>query len=291
MITIKLSGGLGNQLFQYAYGYQMAKKIGTGIILDISWFEKQNLREPEILKFSINYDEVDCVCKHNKVVRVINNKNINRALRVIGFNSYKIGGYNYLKESRYKYTKILHDYARDNSFLDGYWQCPKYFSHIRLELLKMYKTNEISPGVKELGEIMKKQNSIAIHVRRGDYPQKKQLISRLIAINDDYYNKAVKYMLSKVNEPIVYVFSNDMIDALDMLKPILPGLINNIDIQTTALDEWYLMKCCRNQIIGNSTFSWWAAYLNEYKQKVVIAPNKFWGNDNILPHNWIKVNL
>ncbi|MDC7286386.1 alpha-1,2-fucosyltransferase [Blautia schinkii] len=292
MITIKLCGGLGNQLFQYAYGYQMAKKVNTGIILDTSWFERQNLRNPEILKFNIQYESIEQVWESNSRIAFFNKTYINRTLRAIGLEKYHIGGYRYFKESRYKYKKSIDEYARDGSYLDGYWQCPKYFDSVRTDLIKMYKTGSLSSEVLELGQKLKEENSIAIHVRRGDYPKEKKLISRLLAISDEYYKQAVSFMLEHVGESAkVYVFSNNMTDALGMLTPMVSDKIKQMGVKTTALEEWYLMKCCKNQIIGNSTFSWWAAYLNENQDKLVCAPGKYMGNDDIIPDNWKVITL
>ena len=288
MITVKLCGGLGNQLFQYAYGFQMAKRLNTGLILDVSWFEYQNLRKPDILKFNIEYESIEHVRKNNRWVDLANNTFINRSLRVIGLKKYPIGGYRYLKEARYKYDKFYEDYSVDNTYIDGYWQCPKYFDHVRDDLLKLFDTDELSEGVKELGEKLSNENSIAVHVRRGDYPKKKQLISRLLAISDEYYSEAIKYTLNSVGDnPKFYIFSNDMEDAERLLNPYIKDMIYKTGLKTNAIDEWYLMKCCKNLIIGNSTFSWWAAYLNNNK-KVVCSPEKYLGNDDIIPSDWVK---
>lgn len=291
MITVKLCGGIGNQFFQYAYGYQMAKKLDTDLILDISWFKRQKLREPEILNFAIKYDRIEEVWDSNFAVGFFNKTFINRSLRVIGLWEYSIGGYKYLKEIKHKYVERIANYAKDNAYLDGYWQCPRYFDSVRNELIRMYQTDILSPGVVELGEKLKLENSVAIHIRRGDYPQKKVWISNLVALSNGYYKKAVDHMLGKISDPKVYVFSNDMDDAIGMLKPMLPDLIYDTGLKTTAIDEWYLMKCCRNQIIGNSTFSWWSAYLNEYEKKMVIAPNKYMGNYDIIPSEWIQIEV
>lgn len=292
MITIKLSGGLGNQLFQYAYGYQMAKKLNTGIILDTSWFDRQHLRRPDILKFRIKYESARRIWDTDSKIKLLNKTFINRSLRILGCSSFRAGEYNYFKETRYKYAHNIKTYAKDQSYLDGYWQCPEYFASVREDLIQMYCSDRLSPGVKELGNYLKEINSVAVHVRRGDYPAKKQLISRLVAISDEYYKKALEAVLPKIGcDPEIYVFSNNMPDARDMLNPMISGLIRETKIKTTAIDEWHLMKCCRNQIIGNSTFSWWPAYLNDCKNKIVAAPNRYMGNDDILDKGWIAVDI
>lgn len=290
-ITIKLWGGLGNQLFQYAYGYQMAKKLETEIALDTSWFYKQNLRLPDIFQFNIRYDHVEQLCNSNKIIRFINKQFINRSIRVLGLSKFRLGKYNYLKETRYKYSQKFASYALDNTYIDGYWQCPLYFEQVKNDLLKMYTVNNLTEGVFELGEELKCQDSVAIHVRRGDYPKKKKLFSRFVALGNEYYKKAVDCIYDRIKNPSFYVFSNDMQDALDLLNPSISGVIKRIELKTNYLDEWYLMKCCRHQIIGNSSFSWWPAYLNEYEGKTVVAPTKYLGNDNILCDNWIKIDF
>ena len=292
MITIKLCGGLGNQLFQYAFGYQLAKKLNTEINLDISWFDRQNLRSPDILKFDVKYNTIERVWNDNHLLKLVNNTTFNRALRVAGIEQFKLGGYRYLKETRYRYRGSIAKYEKDNTYLDGYWQCPSYFDWVRPDLVEMFDTHELSVGIREFGEKLKNENSIAIHVRRGDYPQKKLFYSRLLAISDEYYEKAVAYMLERVgSDANVYVFSNDKADAIMMLDPLLHGSIKEMPSGLSSLDEWYLMKCCKNQIIGNSTFSWWAAYLNENKGKAVCAPGKYMGNDDILPKEWHKIEI
>ena len=292
MITIKLCGGLGNQLFQYAFGYQMAKRIGTELKLDVSWFDRQDLRSPDILRFDVRYDTVERVWNDNRLLKHVNGTSFNRALRIAGIEQFKLSGYRYLKETRYRYKESIAKYEKDNTYLDGYWQCPSYFDWVRPDLVEMFDIHELSVEVRDFGDKLNNENSIAIHVRRGDYPQKKLFYSRLLAISDEYYEKAVAYMLEQVSSDAkVYVFSNDKADAGKMLYPLLHGSINEIPAGLSSLEEWYLMKSCKNQIIGNSTFSWWAAYLNESKEKVVCAPGKYWGNDDILPREWHKIEI
>lgn len=292
MITVKLCGGLGNQFFQYAYGYQMSRRLDTGMVLDTSWFEHQNLREPDILRFNIQYESLEQVRNSNKSVDLANITFINRCLRIAGLKEYHLGGYHYLKESRYRYDSFYEKYSKDNTYIDGYWQCPRYFDGVRSALLTLFDTDTLSSGVRELGYKLSSENSIAVHVRRGDYPKKKQMISRLLAISDEYYADAIKYIMKYAgHDPKFYVFSNDMEDAKSMLAPYIQGMICETGLKTNAIDEWYLMKCCRNLIIGNSTFSWWAAYLNENPDSIICAPNYYMGNDDVLPDEWHAINV
>lgn len=293
MITIKLCGGLGNQLFQYAYGYQLAKKVNTELYLDLSWFEKQNLREPDILKLDIKYDRLVRTWDESVLIKIMNITWINRALRLPGFVGYRLPNFFYLKEARYKYSSKIENFKKNNVYVDGYWQCPIYFDKEYVDLISLFTIKNLRKNIYELGEKLKTTQSIAIHVRRGDYPKKKQLGVRLLAIGNTYYKSAINDIISKYPEAEIYLFSNEIKDSKVMVEDIVGKKVNVLSekIKLTALEEWYLMSCCQHQIIGNSTFSWWSAYLNQNENKMVYAPNNYWGNDDICPKEWIKIGV
>lgn len=289
MITVKLWGGLGNQLFQYAYGYQLAKRARTGIILDTSWFSRQDLRQPEILKLNIAYDRVEKTWEENKKIAFLNRKYPNRLIRLPRNFKTRVGNMTYLKETRFCYMESIRSFSEPDAYVDGYWQCPRYFSEVSGELKKMLVPTQISEPVQRYAQQLRQENSVAVHVRRGDYPARKGLFSRLATIHDEYYKQAVGYMQEKNPGARYYLFSNDPADASGLIAPLVGKDLQKIELtELTALDEWYLMGCCRHQIIGNSTFSWWSAYLNDYPQKLVCAPDYNMGNDDIIPEDWIK---
>lgn len=287
MITVKLWGGLGNQMFQYAYGYQLSKKTGGQLVLDVSWFSTQKLRKPEILDMNIEYDRVEETWNQSTGIRWANKKIHNILLRIPEFKVYRIGEYNYLKEARYHYLSQIRDYCKGDTYVDGYWQCPRYFDDIREDLIVMFTPKELSDEVKLISRELMDHNTCAVHVRRGDYRKKRRIYSRLQAIGVQYYEAALKRPIEKDCE--LYVFSNGPKEAKELVESITgKSTICLADtLQINALEEWYLMRACQNQVIGNSTFSWWAAYLNNYKEKLVCAPNKYMGNDDIIPQAWL----
>lgn len=290
MITIKLWGGLGNQLFQYAYGYHLAKRNRTSIILDLSWFKVNGSQAPNILKLNIDYLDKAYIADENPQIGFWNKKYPNRILRILPKGFYHIGGLNYLKETRFRYSKYIHDYSKDNTYIDGYWQVPDYFSDVKDDLRNLFAINDLDEKIVQLGEQLK--NKTAIHVRRGDYPKKKLFYSRLLTVSDAYYQLAINYFEKKgVNNFVI--FSNDIEDTKKMLNRVSNSIFEtvSIDRQLTDLEEWYLMGSCKNIIIGNSTFSWWAAYLNPYEDKIVCAPNKYFGNNDIIPKEWITFDV
>lgn len=292
VIIVKLWGGLGNQLFQYAYAYHVAKKNECKLILDISWFKRQDLREPEILKLNVKYDDVCELWDKNKAIGFWNKSTPNRILRILPYAKYRIAKMDYLKESRGKYVAPIARFKSQKAYLDGYWQCPMYFDEIKEELKELFVPMSISDEVIALGEQLKRNNTVAVHIRRGDYPTKKIWYSRLKTIGNEYYKSAIRIMKNINPNAEYYLFSNDVAGTKGMIEEIIGEPINVLPLnKCSALDEWYLMSCCQNQIIGNSTFSWWTAYINGCENKKVIAPDGYMGNDDILPEDWIRVSL
>lgn len=291
MITIKLCGGLGNQLFQYAFGYQLSQKVNTELALDLSWFKQQSCREPDILRFNIEYDKLCYAWEEDVLLKLLNKTTINRSLRIPGGIGYSFPRFYYLKESRYKYNKNIDSFSKNQVYVDGYWQCPKYFEKEYDKLVDLFMLKDIKSQVYEVGEKLKNTNSVAIHVRRGDYPTKKKPGIRLLAIGDEYYRMALANFVKRCPDCKIYLFSNDVKEGRSLISNITNKevIVLSENMKLNALNEWYLMSCCKNQIIGNSTFSWWAAYLNKNKDKLVYAPDNYWGNDNIIPSKWIKL--
>ena len=178
-------------------------------------------------------------------------------------------------------------------YIDGYWQCSYYFDDLNNDYKNMFKFNNIRPEVKKYADYLREHHSVAIHVRRGDYSKNKLFYSRLKQIGDKYYKNAIEYMEKKNSDCTFYLFSNNLNDSKKMILGVSNININIINdlMELNAQEEWYLMSNCRHQIIGNSTFSWWAAYLNHYEEKIVIAPNEYMGNDDIIPEEWIKIEV
>lgn len=290
MVIVKLCGGLGNQLFQYSYGYYLAKKNNADLWLDLSWFGEQSERKPDILQLNINYDKLVYFWKENGLVRFLNKKYINRGLRIMGLNMYRLPQILYLKESRYRFNRKMNclDLKGKNVYVDGYWQCPRYFQEYYSDLCKLFSIKNLSDEIVTLGEKLKKDCCVAIHIRRGDYPKKKKIGIRLRAIGDEYYRNVLEKITNEYPNSELYLFSNDMEDAKVLIKSITnkkPRILAE-EKKLNVMEEWYLMSCCRIMVIGNSTFSWWAAYLNSSIEKNIYAPMRYWGNDDICPNEW-----
>jgi len=261
MIIVKIIGGLGNQLFQYATARAIAYKNNDVFFLDIEGFKNYNLR-----KFRLNLLQL--------YIEFADKKNI-----------YKLRGYDGLwrkilnklnidiiRPKTYYKEKIFCSFEESvfyfkNIYLDGYWQNEKYFYDIKNILQKEIVPKKLSLDAQRYLHQIQKNNSISIHVRRGDYLKLKHIYKIL---DTEYYKKAIKIIESKISNPHYFIFSDD----IEWCKNNL-GIEGTYVYNTKDIEDLYLMKNCKHNIICNSTFSWWAAWLNENKVKIIITP-KIW---------------
>lgn len=293
MIITKLWGGLGNQLFQYSFGYQLAKKLETTMKLDISYYRKQNLRQPIILDLNLEYNEIIPQEELPLIVKILNMKNLNRIIRIPSFTCLSIGSdYKYLKETRFCYNERINKFKESNVYIDGYWQCPRYFEAARNDLISQFKVrNNVSSDMHKLIFEVKKQNSVAIHVRRGDYVNNYNPFSKLVLMNKKYYDNAIEKVYSTLENPRFYFFTNDVEWVRDNYRNLPNSRIISEILPCRDVEELIIMSKCKHQIISNSTFSWWAAWLNESEGKQVWSPSRGFGNIDIIPIIWNRVEI
>ena len=199
----------------------------------------------------------------------------------------------YLKEKPFTYTKSINQNMKD-IYLEGYWQNERYFNDIKLLIKKEFTLkHQISHESLNLKKMMEDCNSVSIHVRKGDYvgnPFFKECSA-------NYYKNAINYILNKVDTPHFFIFS-DSIESLRNYN--FPGKVTFVNNHSLRRDyeDLLLMSRCKHNIIANSTFSWWAAWLNDNKDKIVISPlnwyskkrnNKLIKKYGLIPKAWITV--
>lgn len=292
MIVVKLIGGLGNQMFQYAAGRAVAHRAKMPLKLDITYYEKFKLRSYQLNCFNIQEN-------------FASTKDIERFIprrRQIGaFTYYKIRAklLPWHKQKLIKERGILYDpdiiKIKGNAYLEGYWQSEKYFSDIsdiiRREFTIKHKPNDINSQM--LAKI-DNVNSVSLHIRRGDYVFNPITMQILGVLSLDYYIGALNLISKKVKEPHVFVFSDDMSWAIENLKISLPLYFIEHNRVDKDYEDLRLMSRCKHHIIANSSFSWWAAWLSEYQKKIVIAPRRWFNNNNLsirdlISEGWIKI--
>ena len=285
MIIVKLNGGLGNQLFQYSLGRKLSLKNNDVFKLDLSDFTADNPRSYSLGEFNIieNFASDEDI---NKIKKSGVWKLIDKLKPYCKRSAIKYQGYdfdpNILKLS-------------GNFYLDGYWQSEKYFQDIENIIRKeVALKNPIENKYADLISQIKNTNSVSIHIRRGDYITNKKFSKVYNLLDEKYYQKAVKFIAEKISDPHFFIFSDNINWVKQNLNiPYLKTFVSG-DNETKDYEELILMSLCQHNIIANSSFSWWGAWLNKNADKIVISPDK-WFNDKIgnakdlIPENWIKL--
>lgn len=283
MIVSKLSGGLGNQMFQYALGRNLSLKNNSRLVLDTSCLQiKEGVtgREFALGDFMINADvrnEAELEKQFlQKVKRTLN-----------PFYRKQV-----VLEKQFNFDpEILA--TPSNSVLVGYWQSEKYFAE-NLAVIK--KELEFKPHIKnQLNELGKKiigSNSVSIHFRRGDYVSNSEINQIHGLCRLEYYHDALDLIFERHTDIRLFIFSDD----LDWVKRNFKRdcEMNFVENSGSAISDMYLMSLCKHHIIANSSFSWWGAWLATFPQKIVIAPKNWFkvssrNSSDILPPSWIRL--
>ena len=290
MITVKLRGGLGNQLFGYFAGRFLADKLITNLDLDLTEiFINKTLRKPDILHLNLpSYTySVNELSRHTLAKRL--NKRLSAKCQLIGELHYKT-----TKEYVSRDLGFTDDLIRikDNSTLDGYFQTWKYFDGYSVSLPEI---NLISPPSERFQALLSKiedSRPVILHVRKTDYNAHKNSFG---VLSPAYYIQALKKLPFDSSEDNLWVFSDDIQEAKKQLKSKLPQKtlwIHQNDTEN-ASETLVLMSRASAFIIANSTFSWWAASLSKSGQKV-IAPWPWFRNlpapREILHPEWDRIN-
>jgi hypothetical protein len=245
MVTVKLKGGLGNQMFQYAAGRALAEKHRVPLLLDVSFLEA----DPAKLYTKRHY-ELDQL---NIVAKVAGKEDLKKFRNPTIFQRlFKTSGGAVYHEQKSSYNKAFENLGPD-VYLDGFWQTEKYFSSVRALLLKEFTPAYPLTGTVELLENeMKNCESVAIHVRRGDYVNLKSAAEYHGTCSMDYYDRAINYIKSNVIEAHYYIFSDDMTWCRENFRN-LPNVHFTESQGRYSCVDLYLMSCCSHNIIANSS--------------------------------------
>lgn len=300
MKIVNISGGLGNQMFQYAFALSLKyKNPQDKVLIDIQHYK------------SIFF-------KHYKGINLHNGYEINKIfheanLPVAGpldllLVSWWIPNYvlsrivrKYFPQRRTEYIEpfdniFSYDHAVDDrdrsTYYEGYWQCPKYFESIREEIKKKFTPQKPNEYNSSLMRTIINSNSIGIHVRRGDYLKEPEYAG---ICDFDYYQKAIKAIVKTGINYHFYFFSNDIEWCKDNLFPLIGDNHATFVTENTGRNSYwdmFLMSKCKNLIIANSTFSWWGAYLGD-EDRIIVAPRP-WSRRSckmdLYDKNWVLID-
>jgi hypothetical protein len=292
MIITKLLGGLGNQMFQYAAGRALAIKNGTNLAVDVlalnSYKLHQGYQFPDI--FNTNFQ----IATRTDTWKSAGLCNINLVQNLISkiIKIEKKSGYVY--EPHFNYWPGFKD-VPDESYISGYWQSEKYFIDFENELRKDFTFKPSLNGINiDLSEAIKEsRNSVSLHIRRGDYLSDSKASKIHGACPISYYKNSIRFMSESLNNPKYYIFSDDIDWAIENLSLEDEHIFVKHNVGQYSYVDMMLMSMCKHHIIANSTFSWWGAWLNPSKDKIVIAPQKWFGvninHTDLIPSNWIQL--
>lgn len=282
MIYSQTTGGLGNQMYNYAIGYALAKTYNDDLTIDISPY-KFSPRPFVLDQLAITgkVKSMNPPLKDSKLFRMAA-----RILRILHSNQY--GRCKWMKESNETRNQYFnYDFSHSSSlYLEGYWQNYRYFDDYCTDLCKEFSPKEklLSESCNSFIENCKKENSVALHIRRGDY-------EAAWLLDEAYYTKALEIMNSKISSPKYYVFCEDIPYAKALCEKLNNSVLVTESYNFTDMEEFFAMSACQNQIIANSSYSWWAAYLNQHENKLVIAPETMhWARD-YYPIDWVTISV
>jgi hypothetical protein len=296
MIFARVISGLGNQLFQYAVGRQVSLLNKTELLLDISFYKDQNLRSYKLANYAIQAG----IAPEEEVTKFL------APYKALTLQAKLYRRYDKLlpKYKRRRFTEATWwEYEPDlykvgnNTYVDGYWQHYKYFEHLDKQVLDELTLQVDYPtdAKQLLAEVIANQSSVALHIRRGDYISDSNANKLMGVLPLAYYEKAVTFIKSQVQSPKFYIFSDDLNWAAQHLGSTNDFHLVDIADGTQEHIELDLMSKCRHNIIANSSFSWWGAFMNRNTDKVVVAPSQWVvPNDvnariNLQFPSWVKI--
>ena len=273
---VKLCGGLGNQMFQYAYGKSLEHKLQEKVLFDVSWYKYLNKKKNEKLtkrEYGLGIFNLKISFPTKKQLKKCNNKTF--------------------EKKSYIYDEELLQ-NKGSSYYVGYFQNEKYFKDIKDNIKKIYTFPKIHDTDKFnqqwINKIKNVKNSVFIHIRRADYIYLDGWV-----LSMDYYKKAIEYIKKNVENPTFFIFCyqcKDYVEEQFKLDDTIQFIGETNSINNENWKDMVLMKECKYAVIANSSFSWWAAWLGRANEEgIVIAPSPFIkNNDEIICDNWIKIN-
>ena len=292
MIYVNIIGGLGNQMFQYACGRALSLRKQESLCLVVDEFEHYGLHNGYELKKVFG---IDAPLAHDSELKSL-----------LGFKSHlflrkllskpimsRFGGDGLLTEPHFKYWSGINDF-NPPFYIQGYWQSEKYFEDYSDVIREDFSfVNPLSNDDLSLIDKMKRHQCVAIHVRRGDYLSRKNR-GVYSTCSMGYYDNAIRYLTSCVGDLNLFFFSDDP----DWVQENFGRRHENVTVVRNnfgknSSNDMRLMAMANHNIISNSSFSWWGAWLNKTSDKIVVAPQKWFKykthDFDLIPQCWIRI--
>lgn len=292
MIISEVIGGLGNQMFQYAAGYALADRLCVPLRLDVSRFEGYALHNG--FELSRVFGIQAALASPADMEAVLGWRRwhaVRMVLTRLPWLDRSPG--RMFREPRFSYSPEF-EHLTGDCHLSGYWQTEKYFLRVADRIRSEFRfASPLDDLNAELAAQMARTESISIHVRRGDYASNVATTAMHGLCSIAYYKAALRLLLGRVNDPHVFVFSDDIAWVRKQLNIPCPHTIVHHNHGERSHFDMHLMSCCKHHIIANSSFSWWGAWLNPREEKVVVAPRQWFAipvnTVDLIPPQWIRL--
>jgi hypothetical protein len=299
VIISHIIGGLGNQMFQYAAGRSVSLNCEVPLLLDISDFSGYSLHYGFELQRAFG-------CQ----IGIASSKDVET---VLGWQSSRLvrkfmlrSGISFFRNERFILEPDSHYWdgilnIPCHSYLEGYWLSEKYFQKSIKHIVADFSfKSPMNFNNIDVADHIRRVNSVSLHVRRGDYANTPETLSTQGLCSLDYYRSAIHYISENIDKPVFFIFSDDISWVKNNLKIDFNCRYVEHNRGADSYNDMRLMSLCDHNIIANSTFSWWGAWLNSNLNKLVIAPQAWLANtshvsdyyrfmDDLIPSNWIRL--
>ena len=292
MVVVKLFGGLGNQLFQYSFGKYLANQLNTSVRFDVQTDVILSNFTPRGLGLSAFNIKIDLATNENiNEMKFFSNGFFEKVERKVTQKFPSLRNTYFVESLSHRLIEPM--FIRDNCYYEGYWQAYEYLTLNEKICFNsdILAGSNISGNQIELINEIKTTDSVSLHIRRGDYISIK-VNSKIFQICTlDYYQNAIAFIEKKIENPVFFVFSDEIEWAKENLRGDNFVFVTGNEPST----DLYFMSLCKHNIIANSTFSWWGAWLNQDRNKIVIAPNQWYVGElndsfrNLIPQCWIRI--
>jgi hypothetical protein len=292
MIIVKLMGGLGNQMFQYALGRSLSHKLDVEFKMDLSWFSDAPVattkRNYELAAFCIKASPATSDDLH-RLLGAGKSKLMNFMRNLNPFREKT-----FVQERWFQFDPLILT-VQDDVYLEGFWQSEKYFEDVMETLRSEFVLHQsLDDCGCQLESMIDGSESVSIHFRRGDYVTSESAKKLHGTCSLDYYRNAIAMLNTRISDPHFFIFSDDPSWVRNNFSLDFPSTFISQSGSRKACDDMHLMSKCRHHILANSTFSWWGAWLHGGKDNTVVAPKQWFidgsiNTSDLLPERWIRM--
>lgn len=294
MIIVNLNGGLGNQMFQYANAKALAARKGVDFLVDVSLYEKRVMHQGfelgRIFDLSVSLASKSDL---KKVLGIFQSPLVNRIVSHLPL--LKNLPKKFIYEPHFEYWNGLQD-CPENAYIFGYWQSEKYFLDHEEQIRHEFSFKPFTDSVNiELAQKIKGSPcAVSLHIRRGDFVSNSRANTYHGALPPSYYADTLKYLSKELPSLELFIFSDD-IEWVKANVGFATHPVHFVSHNTgpNSYQDMALMSLCNHHVIANSSFSWWGAWLNPSKDKIVIAPKSWFikpiNTKDLIPSSWIRL--